>query len=145
MSNPAFWARTAASPKASVILRIFFRDMLVTSGPALSLSLARSSSAVIFLHRNPGRDFTSALKSESDWCSWAQSRQPSAWTSSAACRYSANPFLLYREGPNPWGSTGTSPRMIMAQPPLAIRCSRASHSPVGTPMEVGAKRMRFFS
>ena len=42
----------------------------------------------------PGRYRTIPAKSLSDWCSWAQIKQPSRWTASHRRRYQANPLAL---------------------------------------------------
>ena len=53
-------------------------------------------------------------------------------------------LFVYKEGPKPCLLTGTSPMMIMAQPPAEMVRIRSNHCSLGSPMEVGAKIMRFF-
>ena len=51
-----------------------------------SLSRGRMSSMLMRLVRIPGMYFSMAFTLESDWCSWAHTRQPSRWIISVSAR-----------------------------------------------------------
>ena len=59
-----------------------------------------------------------ALRLESDWCSWAHNLQPFPVHHVRQSPVKPKPFFSHTgRGPNAMGITGTSPMIIMAQPP----------------------------